>query len=178
MNITPYSPIARAIAAPRRLQLLCAAIFVALVCAYPLLEIVDLNQQLENVQQDNQQLAQQQQQKQQVIAVLQQKTVLENSPLDPQLAAQIPALNQQIQQAVATLNPLKISQQAWQFSAMPLLQLELEGRFYAISHLLQQLPTQFTELKLIRLELQHPDNQPHTRAKLTLLLLKESISDD
>lgn len=170
MPLQPYSPLARFIGAPLRLQLTAVVVLLTVAAANPLWEIRQRLQQQDETALANQQQQAALQQKQQVLALLSQKISEMKKTLDPQLAAQISPLNQRIQSAVSAQTGLHISQQAWQFSAMPQLQLELEGRFSAIQHFLRQLQPHFAELALLKLEFSHADTQRNTLAHLTLQL--------
>ncbi|MGV6988633.1 hypothetical protein ACWA5Z_07010 [Testudinibacter sp. P80/BLE/0925] len=178
MPLQPYSPLARFIGASWRLQLICAVVLLTVAAANPLWEIRQLLQQQDQTALANQQQQMALQQKQQVIALLNQKANEMKKTLDPQLAAQISPLNQRIQSAVSAQAGLHIRRQAWRFSAMPQLQLELEGRFSAIQRFLRQLQPHFAELSLLTLELSHADTQRSTLAHLTLQLTEAKHDEE
>ncbi|TNH04027.1 hypothetical protein FHQ26_07860 [Testudinibacter sp. TR-2022] len=178
LKLSPYSPLARLVTAPLWLKSLFAIALLFLLCAYPLSDIVRLQQQLHDTALGSADLQHQQRQKQQIVALLTHKAEQINTQLAPQTAAKIATLNQRLQSAVASFSALNIEQQHWQFSRSPLLQLELQGSFYDISHFVADLQQQFTELKLLNLTLQHTEQQPATQAILNLLFSEDRIDKE
>ena len=177
LSSNPYSAFARLVCAPHWIKLLLSLLLLLTLSAYPLFEIMQLRQQLALGDKTNQTLQQQQNQQRQIVALLNNKTTLDKTELDPQIAAKIPPLNQKLQSAVTDFPDLTITLQQWQFSRFPLLQLELQGRFYQISRFLNHISQQFDELKLLKIELQHTENQSATHAKIELFFMEE-ISDE
>lgn len=171
----PYSPITRIITSARWLQFSIALLLLCIVFSYPLLDLIQRAQQITQLAQDNQALQADKQQKQHILTILKNKIVQENQHIDPQIAANIPPLNQQLQQIAAAYSDLTIDQQQWQFlrtAQHPLkLQLELQGSFYSISHFLRKLP--FDQLALLKLELHHDTHDRQTSSSLDLLFIKE-----
>ncbi|SMB88269.1 hypothetical protein SAMN05660772_01151 [Pasteurella testudinis DSM 23072] len=176
-NLPPYSPLARLLCAPWWLKSLLSLCSLLLLSAYPLLEIMQLKQQAGQNSIINSELQQEQRQKQQIIALLKQKAESAKMQLDPQTAAKIATLDQELQSAVAQFADLTIARQHWQFSRSPLLQLELNGSFYAISRFLITVQQQFGEVKLLSLALQHQEQQAFTQATLALLFSEESTDE-
>lgn len=177
LSSNPYSAFARLVCAPHRIKLLLSLLLLLTLSVYPLFEIMQLKQQLALGDKTNQTLQQQQNQQRQIVALLNNKTTLDKTELDPQITAKIPPLNQKLQSAVTDFPDLTITLQQWQFSRFPLLQLELQGRFYQISRFLNHIAQQFDELKLLKIELQHTENQSATHAKIELFFM-EGISDE